>query len=241
MRRDILFGELKPMIEFVDNSSTHMALKGNRNLGMRIVNVPKLKVKVYKVYENNIHAFLRDGLYSDWHYHYDQVNETYDYYDYRSFRDEVFGDLIWERKINTSQLSSSGNVRLLNIDFADHMQDYKGLYVVQVSDVEKHWLSATTALSLSDVGVICKKGEDRIMVFANSLKTAEPVTGAEVRFIGRNNQTISTTKTNNQGIAIYDIKQNSPAGFDVSLVTVTVGDDYNYLSLVNSRIGTSRF
>ena len=239
--KELLFGEIKPMIEFADNSSNYLASKGNRNLGVRIVNVPKVKVKVYKVYENNIMAFFRDGMYNDWHYDYDEVTGHYDYYDYQQFREEVFGDLIWENEVSTASLASVGNTRLLNIDFADKMQDYKGLYVVQVSDMEKHWLSATTSFSLSDVGVMCKYGKDRIMVFANSLKTAQPISNATINFIGRNNQIIYSSKTNNNGVGFYDIRKNAPTGFNVGMITITDGDDYNYLSLDESRIGTSRF
>jgi len=43
-------------------------------------------------------------------------------------------------------------------------------------------------ISLSDLGFIAKQGEDKVLVFANSLKTTGPVNGVTVNVYAANNQ-----------------------------------------------------
>jgi uncharacterized protein YfaS (alpha-2-macroglobulin family) len=54
---------------------------------------------------------------------------------------------------------------------------------------------------LSDIGLIAKEGQDKIYVFANSIKTALPVDGVNIAVYAANNQLIGNGATNGEGVA----------------------------------------
>ncbi|MBD0257489.1 MAG: hypothetical protein ICV83_17375 [Cytophagales bacterium] len=64
----VVFGEMKPSIAFANRQALYLTSKGSRNLGVRIINVPKVKVALYKIYDNNILTFLRNnGAFSEYY------------------------------------------------------------------------------------------------------------------------------------------------------------------------------
>jgi hypothetical protein len=56
----ISFGELKPNIQFVNKKEFYVSGNGERNIEAAIINVPKVRVKITKIYENNIVSYIKD-------------------------------------------------------------------------------------------------------------------------------------------------------------------------------------
>ncbi len=52
--RDLFFGKMPASIQFANKKALYLSSKGAHNVGLNIVNVPKVQVKIAKVYENNI-------------------------------------------------------------------------------------------------------------------------------------------------------------------------------------------
>ena len=56
---EAFFGKVNPYLEFTNKNAQYMSNVGNKNIGINIVNIPKVNVSISKVYENNILPFLK--------------------------------------------------------------------------------------------------------------------------------------------------------------------------------------
>jgi len=252
----IHFGNPPPFIGFTDKNSIYLSSQGNRNLAMQIVSVPKVKFSIYKVYENNILFYLKDGKsYQSFYNHSgddDQSNnsgdeedgedDNYHYIDDYSANPD-YGDVIATREFNTSTLPKSAGTSLLNINLSDLNYDAsrKGIYLVTVQDKKKPWVQDRKLLVVSDIGMIVKKGEKNITVFCHSLVNAEKMRGVKVSFISNNNQDIYTAETDNDGVATFAYDKSKYPGNDVVAITAKDGHDFNFMSLTYDGVEVSKF
>ncbi len=116
--------------------------------------------------------------------------------------DAMLGDVIYEKEIDTGSLPRSGAGRLFNLSqFEDRLPDFKGIYHIVIRSIEDYWVKDSRFISLSDIGLIAKEGEDKIFVFANSIKTASAIDGVNISVYAANNQLIGTGATNEEGVA----------------------------------------
>src|SRR5690606_38361819 len=105
---------------------------------------------------------------------------------------------------------------------------------------EQRWLQESKLLSLSDLGLIVKEEQDKVYVFANSIRHASPINNATITFVSSTNQVMHKMQTDKDGVAVFDkIKEKAP-GFHTAMVTAKTGDDYSFIILNESRIETSR-
>lgn len=251
----IHFGNPPPYIGFVDKNSIYLSSQGNRNLAMQVVSVPSVTFSIYKVYENNILFYLRNGKdYQsfDSRDDDDQGNnngddESGDDDNYHYIDDYApnpdYGDVLFSKEISTSALPKIGGTSLLNINLSDLNYDAsrKGIYLVMVQDKKKPWVQDRKLLVVSDIGMIVKKGEKNITVFCNSLVNSQKMSGVKVSFISNNNQDIYTAETDNDGVATFAYDKTKYPGKDVVAVTARNGSDFNFMSLAYDGVEVSKF
>ncbi|MCU0353049.1 MAG: alpha-2-macroglobulin family protein [Cytophagales bacterium] len=233
----VVFGEMRPSIAFTNTKAIYLSSKGSKNVGVRIVNVPKIEVKVFKVYENNITAFFGNNNY-DYYGEYD-----YDYapsYYFDEYNSNL-GDVVYEKKILTSTLAKAGGVHLLNLDFAQFDAQFKGIYVVKVKSDDENYLQATQLVSISDIGFMVKQTADETFVFANSILTAQPMAGVKINVVSTNNQILVGGQTDGDGVAKFTGLAKKYAKFSVGMITGTADNDFNYLLFSQTGVGTSRY
>ncbi|MFI5129045.1 MAG: alpha-2-macroglobulin [Chitinophagales bacterium] len=238
----VAFGELEANISFSSNKAVYLSKKGGKNIEVKITNVPKVKLVISKIYESNL-------LMSQRYEYYPQETRasyaSYEDYDgeYWGNRSEAtLGDIIYEKEIDTKSLPKSGIGRILNFSqFDDRLQDFKGIYHVMIRSTEDYWIKDSRYISLSDLGLIAKEGQDKIYVFTNSIKTAGPVDGVNVSVYAANNQLIGNGSTNGEGVAEISYSKKDFGGFKPAMVIAKTADDFNYLPFNNTRVNTSRF
>jgi len=234
----VAFGELEAGIRFTNNKAVYLSKKGAGNIEVKITNVEKVKLVISKIYENNLLLAQRNGYYP-------QESSNNDYYegDYEGgYVDASLGDVIYEKEIDTRSLPKSGAGRLLNVSqFEDRLPDFNGIYHVMIRSTKEYWVRDSRFISLSDLGLIAKQGEDKIVVFANSIKTAEPVSGVNIMVYGGNNQLIGTGATDKSGVASIAYTKKEFSGFKPAMVIAKTANDFNYLPFNNTRVNTSRF
>lgn len=249
-RQSVSFGEVEPSIAFADGKGLYLSSRGAKNLAVNITSVNKVKVQVVRIYENNILSFMRAG--DRYGYYYEEVSdegddEEYDYsssyHDYRYYDFYNYGDVIFEKDYNVSSLPKQGNVRLLSLNPSDigYGDKFKGLYLVTVKDNDRQWLQETKIVSLSDIGLIARQGDDEVYVFANSILTTEALSGVKVNFISTNNQAVATATTDKDGVATLKNAKATLGKFNLGMVTCSLGDDFNFMILGDSYVSTSRF
>lgn len=234
----ITFSAIEPYIGFTESNAIYLASRGQRNLGVQIIHVPKVKLSVFLVFENNLAHYLRMGKRWDWMY---EEGEYYDFYHY-SF-DNYYGQPVFTREVETSQLPRIGNARLLHLDLEELQvaDTFKGVFLVKVESTEKKWLQDIRMVSLSDIGLIVREGIDDIYVFANSLQDASALDGVRVDFISMNNQVKYSAVTDNQGVVVFRNKNAVLPGAPVTMVTARKDNDFNFLIFNQTQVETSRF
>lgn len=232
------FSEPTPYLEFEDQSATYLSLKGQRNLVLKAANVKEINLSVFKVYENNIEHYLNDG--KDWGWDYED-DEWYDYnYWPMSSR---YGDVIFYKRIQMAQLPVQAGRYLLNLN-PDELQldsKYKGIYVIKVEDYEHAWLQSTLLVSMSDIGLVARKGDNSFMVCAMSIQNGTPLSGVNITLISDNNQDVITQTTNQDGIVLIEDTKTKFHGFDISRISARKDNDFNYLRLYQSEVNSSRY
>lgn len=233
--KEISFGELKPEIRFENKNALYLSGDGQRNIGVKITSVDKVQVQIMKIYENNILNFIGQGSYR-YDYNYDEYSFGYDFDETKDL-----GDVIWKKTYDVSELSRKRGERILNLDIEDQVKDYQGIYVVKVSSTEQYWLKDAKLVSVSDIGLVAKDGQQNITVFANSLNTAQPKSDVTLSFIGRNNQLIGKATTDANGVAIFKKPEKNLQGFQISMITASTGQDYNYMTFKSTKVNTSKF
>ncbi len=257
--KNLNFGPLQPEIKFSSSKAMYLSPKGARNIGVKIISVPRVKVTIIRIFENNIQAFLRD---SRTYYYEDSGDYTYgedesgeednDGYQSRSYGGgygnfdreasfyKVYGNVISEREYDTKSLPKNGNVSLLNLAM-DNVGEFKGIYVVKVESMDDHYVSAGKMVSVSDIGMIAKQSNNDVFVFCNSIKSAESLSGISVKFISTNNQTLQSATTDGNGVAKFENVLRKAKDFSVGMITATAAGDFNYMMFSDTHVETSRF
>jgi hypothetical protein len=238
---DISFGDIAPQIKFNNTKAEYLGSKGSRNVSITLAKTDKVKVTVYKVFQNNIYAFKNRG--NDYGYddEYDKVTDNYTYHEYNYYNTEDVGEIIFEKKYKTSDLKDYGHAKLLNIDFTDKLKEFKGIYVVKVEDNDRVWLQDSKIISLSDIGLIVKQDKDAVHIFANSILNTEPLKNVEIAIISKTNQELGKVKTDGDGYANFVIP-DAYKDFKVGMITATSDDsDFNYVLYNTTLVDNTRF
>jgi len=239
------FGQLQPSISIVNKKGIYLTSKGSKNIEVAITSVKKVKIIISKIYENNLLAAQHNG--------YEPSDNSGEYYGGRYYEegegnansfynsDAVMGDVIYEKEIETKSLPRYGNNRLFKFNLEDKLKDFKGIYHISIRSSEEYYLRDSRFISLSDIGLIAKQGTDKIMVFANSIQTAEALSGVVINVFGKNNQSIGTATTDASGVAEIPLTKKEYDGFTSAMITARNGNDFNYLPFANTHVETSRF
>jgi uncharacterized protein YfaS (alpha-2-macroglobulin family) len=243
----VIFGKLSPEISIVNRKGVYLGSKGSKNIEVKVISVPRIKVTISKVYENNLLAAQRYGYSPNTRYYYNNDEgddeeggydgEYYDYYDNES----SLGDVIFQKEYDTKSLPRYGNSRLLKFDLEDKLKDYKGIYHIQIQSMDDYWRSDSRFISLTDIGLIAKESNDKVLVFANSIQTAEAINGVNITLYGNNNQVVGTALTDASGIAEIPITHKDFSGFRAAMITARNGNDFNYMPFNRTAVETSRF
>ena len=251
----VSFADVQPSISFASaEKAMYLSSIGARNLGLRLSGVEKVQVTVAKVYASNVQDFLRGNK----RYGYESGNDSedeggeyegdgdpdndggsgsYQYYDL-----ENRGDVVFTRRYPTATLRKQNGLHLLNLSLKDleFNAPLKGLYVVRVQDTEHLWLREEKLVALTDLGLIARQNANGdAVVFLNSIRTAQPISGATVRFLSTSNQVMATATTNGQGVARYDSVAGSR--LRLGMVTVVKDADFSFINLPQTQVETSRF
>lgn len=232
----ILFGQVDPSISFAHRKALYLNRKGQKNIGVRIVSTPEIELTVYKIYKNNVLSFLRDNnkLYNH-NYDEDYYYEGYDYTDYAQY-----GDVVVNKKLRAGDLKKAQGLSLINLDVSAE-NDFRGIYVVKLQSTESRYVQSSQVVAFSDIGLIAKHTADEVVVFANSILTAEPMQGAEITLVSSNNQFVATALTDVDGLARFPNLKKEAAGFHINMIAATKDKDFNYLHFAQTEVETARY
>ena len=109
-----------------------------------------------------------------------------------------------------------------------------------MQDTERQW-QVSKLVAVTDLGLIVKQGATGgTMVFANFIRTAQPLSGVTVNLVSSTNQVIGTTTTDKTGMAQFN-SAASMKRFKLGMITAVKDADFSFLDLTKSRVETLRF
>ncbi|MGA2297832.1 MAG: MG2 domain-containing protein, partial [FCB group bacterium] len=251
--QEVTFANLNPSINFVDKKGKYLMLGGQQNLQVNSVNIDEAEVEVSKVYKNNILFFLNQYSY-DYGYEGDYGwNPEYYVGDY--------GRVLYSEKFNLKNSQNWLEKFTVNLNkilnppknltpthskgegekAEEKWDNLKGIYVVNVHSAQDRWISDSKIVAMTDLAIIAKKSGNELLVFVNSIASAEPVSDVDINIISSNNQTLLTGKTDVKGIIKFDDIEKKTEGFTPRLIVAEKENDFNYLDFKETFIETSRF
>jgi uncharacterized protein YfaS (alpha-2-macroglobulin family) len=222
----------------------YMMLSGFKNLEINAVNTPDAELVVYKIYQNNLLFFLNNSSYLQYQYDYDYDEEYGDGeigsdVDYGSY-DNEYGQELYKDKLKLN--SQENRLQTFKINLKKALGGkYQGIYALKINSSEDRWRSVSKFIAISDLGLICKRSDNDLMVWVNSIATTSSVEGVNVKLISSNNQVLMQTTTDAQGRAKFENAARNMGDFKLRLLTAEKAGDFNYLDLRESFIENSRF
>ncbi len=222
--------DIEPTINFTSKKGKYLLLGGNENLKVNTVNVDGVEIEVSRIYKNNLLHFL-----NNYSYYY---NSDYDYNP--NYYTGNFGDRIYteKKKLDSDRnWQNSFNINLNRVLAAKE----KGIYTINVRSSDRRWLNDSKMIAISDMGIITKKSENDLIVFVNSISSAEPIANVNVEIISSKNQVVLKGKTNDDGVIHFKEIQKSIGQAIPILVTCDLNNDFNYIDLRETEIETSRY
>jgi uncharacterized protein YfaS (alpha-2-macroglobulin family) len=238
---DVFIGNLAPSFRFASHEGVYMLLGGEKKLEIVTVNLPRLLVKVSQIFQNNLVYFIQNGRYYDYDYSSDEEGDDTPS-SRRKYRYYVGN---YGRSLSTDTLTIGGGENVdvstfLTLDRYMHT-GYRGFYLVEIADPKQPWRSTSKLISISDLGIIVKRSPDGAMAFVTSLASAQPVAGATVTLLSTNNQTVGSAKTDADGVARFTDLRSKEEDFPLQIITAELENDFNFLTLEDYRVETSRF
>jgi uncharacterized protein YfaS (alpha-2-macroglobulin family) len=217
------------LIQFTEAKSIYLSARGEKNIGIEVAGLNQFRLKVTKIYQNNLVPYFNlSGPY----------DPNDDHPRFELYHSDFLGDEIVNQLVEVQFLPQKDNKRYLNFDIADPKSDYFGAYVVSAAANDEYWTQTSRLVVVTDLGLVARRSEKEVMVFAHSLATAQPVSGATIKLVSRNNQTIAEGKTDSDGAAVLKIKDSS---FEPAMVTAEKNGDFNFLYFRYTAVETSRF
>ena len=94
---------------------------------------------------------------------------------------------------------------------------------------------ATQWMVVSDLGLTAMSGDDGLHASVQSLDSAGPLSGVELKLVARNNEVLATKTTGPDGRVDFDPGlSRGQGGSAPGLLVATLGDDYNFLNLAQN-------
>jgi alpha-2-macroglobulin len=236
----VAFGAMEPTVRFTAGKGFYLSNRGSKTIGVEIINVPTVRARIYKIYENNLLNYVGNSRYSNWYSSGNSTGTDFGNFDYSYYNLESVGDLMIDRTIETKDLAERDGIHLLTLDLKDDAR-HKGVYLVNVSSTENQWIGAWRMVSYSDLGLIVKSTPDEVVVYANGIMNTEPLQGVEITLISTNNQVMKSGTTDRNGVAKISGLLKEAAGFRLGMVSARTETDFNVILMSDTRVETSRF
>lgn len=233
--QEVAVANLEPSLDFSDKGM-YLVRGGLHNLAYEGVNLDKAQLRVHEVFKNNLLFFF----YQNYEYNNVYRDNTYDYN--ASYYVNYFGQQLYEEEISFEATPNLRQRKTLNLDKVLDTR-FKGIYIAEVRSDQNYWLRDAKLICISDIGLITKRSGDEILVFANSIKTAEPLANVTISLISTTNQTLFSAKTGPDGVVKFSDTRASMEDEDFypALITAEFGDDFNFLDVRSAQVETSRY
>lgn len=205
-------------------SGHYLSAAGRREVRVDTVNVSALDVTAESVHPNNLVQFAmrRTGRYRGhrWWYRNDEAHK-------------YLGEKVGTQRVEWAAPPNKVHEVALSMDTLLG-ERRTGAFVLHLEPDQGY--SQDHLVVLTDIGLTAKTTPKGMLVWANSIRTAQPLEGAAVKVYSESNQLLHAGRTDRDGMVRFDGVLATGQGAAPFLVTATSGEDLSYLPLEN-RVG----
>lgn len=219
--RDLYLPDLEPALDF-ESQGMFLAASGNRTLAIESVNVEAADLIVERVYPNNLFYLFNSYSWMVW----DQ--ESY----VGSAIAHALGDRVVESTLDVAGPRNRIHRTALDLE-ALVDTDLPGLYRIALAR-KGDYRAVQRWVLVTDVGLVLKRGEQDLLVWASSFADLRPIAGARVRVLSDQNQLIAQGQTDGRGL--WHARGLDLEGQRPQLVVAERGGDLSFLLLDAMRV-----
>lgn len=219
-KKAVVMADYGPAFKF-KVQGMYVSLKGNQNIPIEATNVDAIKVKIYRVYDNNIVYLLNNS-------------------GSHGIPDDIGLDVI-EKTINTNVERNKPRGILLSLKELIQ-KDSRGIFFMTLNDPdsEYYWSGDSKLILTSDIGMVVKKSDHDLFVWLNSLSSNAAITGATVKVFSKNNQQILEGTSDNEGLVHFkDVSWS--ADLKPFVVTASREGDQSFIELEKCTLTETDF
>lgn len=202
-------------------AGTYLAPLDKGLVPIELINVKKLQLDLWRMYDNNIPHVIHD---------------EYEYFDkdiaHRVFTKEIPLSLPLNERVRRS------------IPVDEMASGDRGLFLLTARDADgEEWEEARQMINLSDMGATVRLWEDAILVWATALTTSNGINEARVKIFSDKKQLLAEGRTNSGGVFYYERPDGKAWDDDnlPSLAIISKGNDLTYVQLTRNLLNREIF
>ena len=215
--RNVYFPDRPASLTF-SHSGHYLSVSGSRLVPVTTVNLNKFKVTIDRIYPNNLVQFA--------------MREADNYSGYYGMANQGLTGRVGEAEIAVTAAPNQPYETMIDLKMYPGA-DRSGAYWITVDSEETG--SEEHLVVVTDTGIAVKVSPRDILVWANSIRTLDPVAGADVRIYSSANQEIASGVTDQAGLAHISLEDAGEKGVPF-LVTVEGGEDISYIALSGPEV-----
>lgn len=199
---------------------TYLSPVNNGLIPIELLNVKKLQLDLWRMYDSNIPYVMNE----------------YEYFDKdiarRVFTKEIPLDLPLNQRVRRS------------IPVGEMASADRGLFLLTARDADgEEWDETRQMINLSDMGAVVRLWEDGVLVWVNTLTTAKSVAGASVKIYTKSKQLLCQGETNQGGVYYYELPDGKSWDNDSlpDIAIITKGKELTYVHLTRNLLSREIF
>jgi uncharacterized protein YfaS (alpha-2-macroglobulin family) len=221
---NIYVRDRKPFVRFADKAYV-LPRTGQRGIPVVSVNTSEVAIAVYRIGDRNLLSTVVEGDFQT-----DLYPSQFD----RLTQEQ--GVEVWKGSMKVDSTLNADVTTAFPVSEAIGTLA-PGVYVMRASPAgttdDDAQQGSTQWFIVSDLGLTAFSGNDGVHVFVNSLETAGGKAQVEIRLLARNNEILSTKRTNDSGYVQFDAALTRGEGGQspAMIVASDAKGDYAFLSL----------
>lgn len=194
--KDVIKFSFKDKIEYIGFENHGILLpRGEKSLSLNTINVKKVNVKVYKIFQNNINTFVNN---------FDFTRGGDYYYDFNSKLDEL-GEMVYEAK--TDVLGEKNKSNYVTLEFGKAF-DKNGIYAIEVEGKSmtrdrRYPIIARKVMIMSDIGILVNRVPKMLDIRIVDIPTRRPLPNTKTYLMSKNNQIIDSSISDENGFVHF--------------------------------------
>ncbi|MDP8206380.1 MAG: hypothetical protein P9L92_06940 [Candidatus Electryonea clarkiae] len=210
-----------PSINFTSHG-TYLSKNGLKNVELETINQENVHIEVKKIYINNLVPYLHS-------------KQNKRGYSRRYAKVYPLGHRIYE--VDKAMKTEKNVYNNATINFEPFLKDHQfGLFQLTIRGKSRYWRADSKSVMITDIGLIAKRIEDELHVWALSTESLDPLQGIEIKLLSTSNQAINQSFTDQNGKVILRGISRSTTEFVPFVITAEKGNDFSYLLFSESMV-----